>query len=257
MKNHALALSLFIFISPSIFPQVQAVIRELAGTVEIMRPGSDTWVAASRGQVLDEDTVISTGFRSTAVIALGSSLVTLRPLSRLTVTELSRIQETERVDLNLQTGRVRAEVTAPEGGRTEFNVRSTQATNSVRGTVFEFDTLGLVVLEGTVDFTGVFGPTHLIDAGSFSQVNEYGGRASLPTWGGVAVEPRPDLPIASEVIGLATRPLVHATDSIPSTPTPSNPPTSPTPRPPYTGSPSPSPPPSGSNPVDFNPFVVF
>jgi hypothetical protein len=89
-----LVFSFFVFISPAIFAQqqIQAVIREIAGTVEVKRVDSEVWEAASRGQTLAMATVISTGFRSTAVIALGDSLITLRPLTRLTILELSQSQ---------------------------------------------------------------------------------------------------------------------------------------------------------------------
>jgi hypothetical protein len=185
--------------------QIQAVIRELAGTVEVMTGASGVWEPASRGQILSGDSALSTGFRSTAVIAFGSSLVTMRPLTRLSLTELSKINENEKVELNLQTGRVRNEVKAPEGGKTEFVIRSSRATSSVRGTVFEFDTMGIVVLEGTVDFKGTAGAPQLIDAIGYSSINEQTGRPSLPKEEEQAVL-TPELPIATEFIPVSAAP---------------------------------------------------
>jgi len=230
-----------IFFRPVLAFAQQAVIRELAGTVEVKRANSEVWEAASRGQSLALDSTISTGFRSTVVIALGDSLITLRPLTRISLLELSKNQGQEKVELNLQTGRVRADVKAPEGGKTEFVIRSPNATSSVRGTVFELDTLGLKVIEGTVEFKGVSGasgntgPSLMVDAGGHSQINGYTGRVSLPTVE-VASELRPEAPIAAEPIRVSAQP--------PSEPVPS-PGTNPGPDP---GSPD-----SGSGPGYSNP----
>ena len=174
----------------------QAVIRDLAGTVEIKRAGATAWEPARQGQFLTGDTAISTGFRSTAVITLGNSVLVVRPLTRLTLAELSRMQDTEKVELNLQTGRVRADVKPPEGAKTEFTVRSSAATASVRGTVFEFDTYNLTVNEGTVEFVGALGASVLIDAGGISYTGDTTGRA-IPPEETAAAELKPDLPIAS------------------------------------------------------------
>ncbi|MDR2048809.1 MAG: FecR family protein [Treponema sp.] len=167
--KHALQAALF-FVAAGLFAQETqtALIRDLAGTVEVKAPRAAGWTAAYKGQTLTADTVISTGFKSTAVIAIGNSILTVRPLTRLSITELSRIQDNEKVELRLQTGRVRADVKPLQGGRTDFTVRSSAATASVRGTTFEFDTLNLSVSEGTVEFRGASGAPVLVDAGRIS-----------------------------------------------------------------------------------------
>jgi hypothetical protein len=132
----------------------RAVIRETSGTVEIKAPGSRDWVPARSGQSIARTSVISTGFKSTAVIALGNSLLSVQPLTRLTVEEIQETAGNERVNINLQTGRIRADVKPPAGGKTEFTVRSPSATASVRGTSFEFDGVNLRVDEGRVHVTG-------------------------------------------------------------------------------------------------------
>jgi len=244
-----LTLSLFVFIAPCVLAQqqvrteVRAEIREMVGTVEVMQAGSEAWTAAKRGQTLALDTVISTGFRSTAVIALGDSLITMRPLTRLTVLELSQSQNSEKVELNLQTGRVKVDVKTPEGGNTDFTIHSPNSTSSVRGTLFELDTLSLSVIEGTVEFSGisgaskvsddsgvsvtsgdtVTGPPQLIDAGGFSQIDEYTGRPSLPTVT-ASTELSAEPPIGSEPV------------SVPAAPASA---------------------PAGSGPVDFTPGITF
>jgi hypothetical protein len=132
----------------------QAVIREISGKVEVKAPGSPDWIPARQGQSLARTAVVSTGFKSTAVIALGNSLVSVQPLTRLTLEEIQETAGNERVNLNLQTGRIRADVKPPAGGKTEFTVKSPSATASVRGTSFEFDGLHLKVDEGRIHVTG-------------------------------------------------------------------------------------------------------
>jgi hypothetical protein len=132
----------------------RAVVREINGKVEIKAPGSSDWTPARQGQSIARAAVVSTGFKSTAVIALGNSLLSVQPLTRLTVEEIQESAGNERVNINLQTGRVRADVKPPAGGRTEFTVKSPSATASVRGTSFEFDGLHLRVDEGRVHVTG-------------------------------------------------------------------------------------------------------
>ena len=193
-----ITLALFFFAAGGVFAQ-QAVIRDLAGTVEVKQAGSAKWEAASRGQALKGDTSISTGFRSTALIAIGDSLITVRPLTRMTLTELTRAQNAEKISLNLETGRVRVEVKAIEGGKTDFTVRSSAATASVRGTVFEFDTFNLTVSEGTVEFLGGSGAPVMVDAGSASRPDDRTGRPAAQEDTFVA-ELRPQLPIASDTI---------------------------------------------------------
>lgn len=197
---------LLVFTVPGIVAQQEAqreaqraVIRDMAGIVEIKEAGSTAWEGARRGQALAGNTVISTGFRSTALLALGNSLLTVRPLTRLSIVELSKKQDTEQADFSLQTGRVRAEVYPPLDSKIEFTVRSSAATASVRGTIFEFDTLYLLVIEGTVEFSGPFEIPVLIDAVGSSYLDERTSKVTLPR-AASAAELRPDLPIAAETV---------------------------------------------------------
>jgi hypothetical protein len=132
--------------------QEGAFIREINGTVEVKAAGG--WIPAERGQELRQDTVISTGFKSSALIVIGNSTLTVQPLTRLSVEELARAGSAEKVGLNLRAGRIRADVKPPAGGTTEFTVRSPMATASVRGTSFEFDGIRLKVEEGRVHVSG-------------------------------------------------------------------------------------------------------
>ena len=175
----------------NIFAQ-SAVIQDLIGTVEIKTAGSAVWESARKGQALAPDTVISTAFRSTALVQAGSSVITVKPLTRMTLSEIIVAEGAETLNVNLQAGRVRVDVTPPAGTKATTTVTTPTATASVRGTAFEIDTVNLVVFEGTVVFYSSGVPV-LVDAGRTSYVNEQNGRVALPE---ETTNFRPELPFA-------------------------------------------------------------
>ena len=185
---------LFVFAQPESI----IVIQEAAGTVEIKRAGSPVWEKAEKGQILAFDTIISTGFRSTALVQAGITVITVRPLTRLSLTELMAAEGAETLNIGLQTGRVRVEVSPPAGTRALVNLQGPMATASVRGTVFEFDTINLFVNEGTVELSGSSGAAVLVDAGGFSYTDERTGRAAS-TETTIQADLRPDLPVTSGI----------------------------------------------------------
>ncbi|MDR0586138.1 MAG: FecR family protein [Treponema sp.] len=158
----------------------RAVIKSVQGTVEIKKPGA-TWVPAAAGQALEEATLVSTGFKSSALLEIGNSTLVVRPLTRLSLREIRSAAESERVEIQLSAGRIRADVKPPTGGRnTDFTVRSPTATASVRGTVFEFDTVNLSVDEGTVSFFGADNTVVYVMAGQTSAPDPVSGKTAAP-----------------------------------------------------------------------------
>jgi hypothetical protein len=157
---------------PPLHAQETAFFREINGTVEIRAPGSADWVSAAVGDRIEKQTVISTGFKSSAALVVGESVIRLRPVTRLTLEEIVRNESGEQVSLRLQTGRIRAEVKPPPGGNLNFTVRSPTATASVRGTSFEFDTEQLRVDEGRVVYSLANGRGAAVSAGGLSYVDE-------------------------------------------------------------------------------------
>jgi hypothetical protein len=184
----------------------KAVIQSLSGTVEIKAPGSAAWVPAAAGQELEPDTAVSTGFRSAALIRLGASSLTVRPLTRLTVKELAAAGDTDRVDIQMRTGRVRAEVNQPEGRRVNFTVRSPAATASVRGTVFDFDTVNLNVNEGAVVFSGPDNTAVYVAAGQSSAPDPVSGKTAAAVETAAALTPA--LPAGVESVAAPPVPIV-------------------------------------------------
>jgi hypothetical protein len=150
------------------------VIKELSGTVELKNASAADFIVAKAGDVVKQDTVVSTSFKSTALIEIGGTIITVRPLTRLTLKEIKASAESETLNVSLQTGRVRVEVKPPIGGKASMSVTTPSATASVRGTSFELDARNLYVISGKVLFKGTQGVYTLITTGSESTTDEKG-----------------------------------------------------------------------------------
>lgn len=150
------------------------VIRELTGEVELKKPGATAFVPASAGDVVTSNTVVSTGFKSTAIIVVGSSTIMVRPLTRLTLAEIQSAENSEKATVSLQAGRVKVEVKPPAGSKANFTVQGPSATASVRGTTFEMDTQNLNGIEGKIVVTGTSGAGVLVTGINSSSANSDG-----------------------------------------------------------------------------------
>ena len=183
MKKGLLFLSLLTVTVLCVFSQNTArmtgTIRELTGEVELKRTETSAFIKAKAGDTVAADTIISTGFKSTAIIEIGSSSITVRPLTRLSLAEIQSISDTETLSMKLQTGRVRVDVKPPAGTKANCTVQGPGATASVRGTSFEFDTFNLKVNEGRVAFQGNRGREILIPAGMASYIDADGKAVDL------------------------------------------------------------------------------
>jgi len=195
MKRTALTFFLLMITGLGAFAQ-NGKIRELSGTVELKNPGAANYVPAKTGETVSQKTVISTGFKSTALIEVGSALLTVRPLTRLTLTEISASSGAETLNVNLQAGRVRVDVNPPAGTRASMSISSPSATASVRGTSFEFDTRNLYVNHGTVNFKGSRGAGILVSDGSSSRIKD-DGKAAHPIEA-KTMNLRPPAPLGSD-----------------------------------------------------------
>ena len=172
MKKQIIILFLLCIILMPGFSAEHAVIKEAAGKVEIMAPG-ENWQPAKKGTVLVKGTTISTGFRSTAVLDLGSSVLEVKPLTRMKLEELIKTQNKTTTKLYLRVGRVRAEVKSGTGTRHDFKLRSPVSTAAVRGTKFEYNGRTLKVEEGTVSYFNRLGQSRRIGAGERSKIDGF------------------------------------------------------------------------------------
>ena len=171
--KRTVAVLIFTLASFCVFAQ-NGTIRELSGTVEIKKPGASNYVAAKAGDQISQDTIISTAFKSIAMVEIGSAAIMVQPLTRMSLTEISTSTNSETINLNLHTGRVRVDVNPPAGKKASMAVVSPSATASVRGTSFDLSTQNLYVEHGTVSFTGNRGNSLLVNTGSDSQVKTDG-----------------------------------------------------------------------------------
>lgn len=131
--------------------ELSGVLDGKEGKVEYKVEGGD-WKPAKNGDVVRAGTTISTGFKSSIRIKLSANtVVTVKPVTRLTLEELVKTDGGSQTKLFLASGRVNAKVNPEHTDIVDFKVRSTQATASVRGTSFEFDGFNLLLLEGKMD----------------------------------------------------------------------------------------------------------
>jgi hypothetical protein len=192
MKKAVCIAAVFFAAVFAVSAQRAGVIQEMAGEVELKPAGASAFAPARVGSEVAADTIVSTGFKGTAVIAVGSSTIAVKPLTRLSLSEIQLGSGTENLNLNLQAGRVRVDVKPPEGTKTNFTVQSPSATASVRGTVFEFDTLNLKVFEGTVAFLGNNSKIQMpVSAGFTTTLNKEGRAIDPTTVAKAAVQPAP------------------------------------------------------------------
>ncbi|MDR2021211.1 MAG: FecR family protein [Treponema sp.] len=178
-KNMAFMGLVFLLAAEIACGQEKALIHDISGTVEVKTPGASAWTPARRGQELEKTALVSTGFKSTAVIVLGNSTLLVQPLIRLSIEELVvRAGDAGRVDVYLHAGRIRVDVKPPSGGTAQFTVRSPAATASVRRTVFEFDGIRLGLNKGRAHLRGGDRSGIYVSAGGWAVTDIVTGRTA-------------------------------------------------------------------------------
>ncbi len=184
----------------------EAVFESVKGKVEYRDAGGSDWTPAAEGDAVPLGGSISTGFNSEAVIALGSdSVVTAKPLTRLTLEELLIQEDAVDTDLFLDVGGLRAEVNSSEGVEHDFTIRSTQSTASVRGTVIEGDGASWQTERGTLVVSSPTGQQVTVTRGQSTQVSKSGPPAA----------PQAAKEKASRVVTSAKPPRTDAPSNLP------------------------------------------
>jgi hypothetical protein len=170
-KTILAALAALIFLGAGLqAAQPKALLSEIKGKVQV-KPVNGAWTDAKDGMAIDILTTVSTGFDSTAKILLDKNVLTVKPLTRMTVDKI--VEESGKVSTTcfLRVGSVSANIKSAEGVKQDFKVMSPYSTASVRGTLFDYDGKNLVVYEGTVRYARGR-PTRDID---FSAIGLSGG----------------------------------------------------------------------------------
>ena len=203
LKPTILFLFVCLILSTNAFAQseqpLQGVIQQISGNVEIKLPGAESFVAAQIGDNINQNTIVSTGLKSFAIIEIGNSSITIRPITRLTLLEIHSNENIETLNVNLQSGRIRVEVNPPAGRQASFSVRSPESVASVRGTSFEFDTRNLYVSNGIVGFSGNRGQQVQVKTGDDTRITA-DGKAVNPTEEKLA-NLMPPMPVGMDIVG--------------------------------------------------------
>lgn len=203
MKRYViLSMTLFALAAAANVFAMDGQVVTVSGKVEF-QDGSGVWKALKGGDSLTAGTMISTGFKSEATVKLGASILTIKPLSRMTLTQLVEKEDTVNTELYLEVGNVKAEVNSFNNKKNAFSVKSPVATASVRGTVFE---LGdeLVITQGVVVFSTPIGQTRVGTAGQ--QLELFGDAVAAPAsalkarMDTIALTTTPSSDVASAVI---------------------------------------------------------
>lgn len=145
--------------------QSQATVKEATGKVELQSTAGGAWVPAKVGAVVKMGTTISTGFNSTAVLDLGSSVLKVNPLTRMRLDQLVQQGGAVKTELFLRVGKVNAEVKTVSGVTQDFKLKSPVSTAAVRGTGFDYSGYDVLVYDGTVTYLNGLGQSRDYGAG--------------------------------------------------------------------------------------------
>lgn len=138
---------LFLFCTAVLFADNASVISTV-GKVEVNR--NNEWIPLKENAVVSEGEIISTGFKSEAIIRYKDSVMKMGPLTRITLEKLAASETKDDVSLFLNTGAVRSTVNHSENKRVSYTVRNPIAVASVRGTDFVFAGNSIFCLDGAV-----------------------------------------------------------------------------------------------------------
>ena len=178
---------------------MQAKIKSVTGKVELK--SGDSWIQLKTGDIVKKGDVISTGFKSEAVITANEATFTLGALTRITFDELVSGTSKDKTSINLESGSVKADV-SHQTKKADFTVRTPSATASVRGTSFSIDCMAnLRVQNGMVayyltgsraakqaysDFTDDDDGSETPESNQFTEAEEIAGAKGLGIYQGQA-----------------------------------------------------------------------
>ena len=122
---------------------MEVKVVEVTGKVEVQ--SGNKWVAVSKGDILSAGAVISTGFKSEAVLSFAETVIKVKALTRLTIEQLFEKDGDKASSVYLDTGSISADVKPAENKRVGFSVKTPAATASVRGTSGDVYSDGTIV----------------------------------------------------------------------------------------------------------------
>jgi hypothetical protein len=120
-------------------------------------------------------------------------VISLKPLTRLSLEELVNSGSGSKTTLKLLSGKVKAEVRPQsEENSQQFEVKGPNATASVRGTGLDTDGESIFVSHGSVEFVNAFGISRSVQGGEFTKTSS-GASVAAP----IAVKP-PSAPVLNQ-----------------------------------------------------------
>lgn len=173
MKKSIIITALIFLLTAPLFSQLQAVIKEVSGKVEIKAPAKG-WESATEGMEISKGTIISTGFKSQALLDLGSSILYVKQLTRMSLDELTQKEGIVTTGLFLRVGKVKARVKTTAGLQHNFTLKSPISTAAVRGTALDYTGPKLKVYgdgESAVIFTNLFNQSRTVWGGESSETS--------------------------------------------------------------------------------------
>lgn len=127
---------------------LNAKVLDVVGKVEIQLADGN-WEAIAPGTVLGPGTVLSTGFKSEAVISIDETTINVKALTRLTIEKLYEQEGNKASSFYLDAGALSADVKSAEDKKVSFKVKTPAVTASVRGTAGDLTVNSLVGTSGT------------------------------------------------------------------------------------------------------------
>lgn len=114
---------------------LEARIKSVTGDVEVRLPGTTAWQKASKGMMLKEGTAVSSGYDAEAELILAdNSVVKVYSLTQIKIDKFFREKAKVKTGINLNIGKVRANVQRVGDEMSDFNVVTPTSVVSVRGT---------------------------------------------------------------------------------------------------------------------------
>ena len=142
MKKVFLIISLVCFVLTPLLA-ISGEVVAVKGKAEIKQGGK--WIPAKAGNKITSGLMISTGFKSELTLKIDGSIITVKPMTRLTIEEIAEKNETVSSEVYLNVGSVKADVKPASTKKVEFKVKTPVATASVRGTSGEISSDGLLI----------------------------------------------------------------------------------------------------------------
>ena len=164
-------LILLMIFATSAVSALDGEIVAVSGKVEY-NDGSGVWKPAKTGGIISAGSIISTGFKSEATVKLGTSILSIRPLTRMTLRQLVERDDVVDTEVYLDVGKVKAEVNSLNNKKNGFSVKTPVATASVRGTVYEVSDREVRVLSGNVVCTTRRGVSYSLRPGAVLKIEK-------------------------------------------------------------------------------------